>query len=213
MLATRTRVKICGLTNLADAVLAAELGADATGMIFYPPSVRSIEMGQAAEIGMRLPAFVTRVGVFVDPDVDYIKSILDQVELDLLQFHGSESSEYCTSFGMPYIKAVQMSDKLDLVEIVRHHQHSRAILVDTPHPTLAGGTGESFDWKQLSGSFDKPIILAGGLRAANVGDAIRIVSPYAVDVSSGVERQKGIKDSTKLKQFMRAVQDTHREFD
>ena len=186
-------------------MLVAELGADAIGMIFNSKSPRCIQMDQASEITRQMPAFVTRVGVFVDSNASYLITILNEVKLDLLQFHGSESAEFCGSFGLPYIKAVQMDDKIELVDIAREFHTCRAILVDTHHPTLAGGTGEVFDWNRLPEALNKPIILAGGLNPDNVGEAIRAASPYAVDVSSGVEKSKGLKDPEKVKKFIQAI--------
>jgi phosphoribosylanthranilate isomerase len=204
----RTRVKICGITRCEDAGLAVDSGADAIGLVFYSKSPRFVSNSQAAEISLSVPAFVTTVALFKDADVAFVESVLQQVEVDLLQFHGSETADFCEQFDRPYIKALGMkSPECDLNYLnanVQKYQSAKALLLDGHAPGEAGGTGETFDWSCI-GSVKKPIVLAGGLTADNVKQAIETVHPYAVDVSSGVESSPGIKDKDKISAFMRNV--------
>jgi phosphoribosylanthranilate isomerase len=200
-----TRIKICGITRPEDAQQAADLGADAIGLVFYGPSPRHVEVAQAQAIVDALPPFVTTVGLFVDAAADAVRGVLDQVKLDLLQFHGDESPEFCAAFERPYIKAIRMREGVDLAaETVRFAQ-ARGLLLDAYHPALPGGTGESFEWARVPADLAIPLVLAGGLTVGNVAEAIHIVQPYAVDVSGGVEAQKGIKDWGKMTDFVAAV--------
>lgn len=202
----RTRVKICGITRPEDGVHAAELGVDAIGLVFAAASPRAVAAGQAAEIASALPPFVTRVGLFVDADVDRVAAVLNTVTLDLLQFHGDESEVYCVQFGRPYIKAVSMRPDRDVAAYMAEYPSAAGFLLDAYHPAVAGGSGEQFDWARVPVQRPRPIVLAGGLNAGNVVEAVRRVRPYAVDVSSGVEAAKGIKDAAKMAEFIRGVQ-------
>lgn len=201
----RTRVKICGITRPEDGVKAAQLGADAIGLVFYAESPRAVTIAQAQAILAQLPPFVTRVGLFVDAARDAVDAILRKVALDLLQFHGAEQADYCRQFGRPYLKAVSMRPDLDVGAYMRSFPDAAGFLLDAYHPALPGGSGESFDWERVPQERPRPLILAGGLHADNVSAAIAQVRPFAVDVSSGVERDKGIKDELKIQAFMRGV--------
>ena len=200
-----TRVKICGITRPEDALAAAEAGADAIGLVFYDKSPRAVDIGQAWEILDALPPFVTTVGLFVNAAAQTIEDILVEVPLDLLQFHGDETPDFCEQFGHPYIKAVRMRAETDLTAVAQRYSGAQGLLLDTYRPGVPGGTGEAFDWSLAEQPCDKPIILAGGLRPDNVAQAIAQVRPWAVDVSGGVEKEKGIKDSGKISAFIQAV--------
>lgn len=202
----RTRTKICGITRPEDGVIAATQGADAVGLVFYPPSPRYVEAEQAREVITALPPFVTTVGLFVDAAEEEVRALLNVVPLDLLQFHGNEEDAYCRSFGRPYIKAIRMTDGVDLNELVTRYASASALLLDSFQSGVPGGTGHAFDWARIPAGLEKPIILAGGLGPENVDEAIRTVRPYAVDISSGVEASKGIKDAAKIIAFMRGVE-------
>ena len=199
------RSKICGITRIADAVAAAESGADAIGLVFYSKSPRAIDVRQARAIIAALPPFVTTVGLFVNASRCELGEILDAVPLDLLQFHGDESPEDCAGFHRPYIKALPMRPGLDLAAECERYQGASGLLLDTFVAGVPGGTGHTFDWSLVPAGLSKPIILAGGLTAENVQQAIAQVRPYAVDVSGGVEVSKGIKDARKIAAFVRAV--------
>lgn len=199
------RIKICGLRDAETAVAAAQLGADAIGLVFYASSPRAVDASQSQQIVQALPPFVTTVGLFVNADPDYVAGVLAQVPLDLLQFHGDESPDYCRQFNRPYLKAVRVKPGLDLLEYAARYGDARGILVDAFVPDAPGGTGETFDWSLLPAQLPLPLILSGGLHAGNVADAIRQVRPWAVDVSSGVERSKGIKDVAKIAAFIEQV--------
>ncbi len=202
----RTRIKFCGITRAEDALYAASLGADALGLVFYPPSPRSLSLERAIALSEAIPPFVTRVALFLDERADVVGGIVEQLRPDLLQFHGSESADYCASFGRPYIKALACGVGADSIE-KQMDTYSSAIgfLLDSHSPGQAGGSGKHFDWSQVPKKLDKPIVLAGGLHAANVGEAIQTVHPYAVDVSSGVESSPGIKDRNKMHSFIAQV--------
>lgn len=200
-----TRIKICGITRPEDAEQAAKLGADAIGLVFYGPSPRNVDIETACDVVDALPPFVTSVGLFVNASVDEIHAVLDRVNLDLLQFHGDESPEFCASFDRPWIKAIRMADGVDLQAEAERYSDSWGLLLDAYHPALPGGTGESFEWERVPGDLPTSVVLAGGLSADNVSEAIRTVQPYAVDVSGGVEAQKGVKDWGKMADFVAAV--------
>jgi phosphoribosylanthranilate isomerase len=200
----RTRVKICGITRHQDADFAAESGVDAIGLVFYPPSPRAISFAQAKTITADLPPFVSKVALFVDPEKDLVSRCLDDVSVDIIQFHGNETPEFCQQFNLPYLKAVRMREDTDLSEIAAHYSSASALLLDTYQPGIPGGTGKTFDWSLIR-RINKPIILAGGLDVTNVREAIHQVQPYAVDVSGGVESDKGIKSHDKISTFMREV--------
>ncbi len=201
----RTRVKICGITRSEDGIAAAAAGADAIGLVFYARSPRHVTTQQACTIITALPPFVTTVGLFVDASAAEIKAVLEAVPLDTLQFHGEESPEFCASFGKPYLKAISMREQIDLHSEAARFKSATALLVDTFQAGVSGGTGVSFDWRRLPADLVKPLILAGGLNPDNVAQAIIQAHPYAVDVSSGVEAAKGIKDAEKIAAFMRGV--------
>lgn len=203
----RTRVKICGLTSVEDALAAVACGCDAIGLVFYDKSPRNVSLAQAASIVAALPAFISAVGLFVDAPADQVKATLTTVRLDLLQFHGEESADYCRQFHMPYMKAIRVSPGTNLIQCATDYADAKALLVDAYSEGVAGGTGQVFDWSLIPANLTIPVVLAGGLNAGNVGDAIRRVRPYAVDVSGGVEREKGIKDADKIAAFMRGVID------
>lgn len=200
-----TRVKICGITRLEDALTAANAGADALGFVFYAPSPRALEPGAAARIVQQLPAFVTTTGLFVNATAKDVRATLEQVSLDLLQFHGDEPPEFCESFGRPYIKALRMQPGVDIAALAQSYTGARGILLDTYVQGVPGGTGQAFDWQAIPEHLAKPLILAGGLGVDNVRQAIEQVRPWAVDVSGGVERQRGIKCADKIRAFMQQV--------
>lgn len=199
------RSKICGITRIEDALLAVDAGADAIGLVFYAKSPRAVTAQQARAIIAQLPPFVTTVGLFVDVSRCELNEILELVPLDLLQFHGDESPADCDGFQRPYIKALRVKPGDDIAALVERYQNASGVLLDTYVPGVPGGTGEAFDWSLVPQGLAKPIILAGGLHAGNVAAAIAQVRPYAVDVSGGVEAQKGIKDAEKIRAFMQAV--------
>lgn len=201
----RTRVKICGLTNVTDALMVANAGADAVGLVFYAPSPRHVEIEQACSIAKALPAFVTKTALFVNPDASYVKAVLEQVQIDLLQFHGDETPEFCQQFGLPYMKAIRMQATTDLTQLAEQYASSCGILLDAYKPGVPGGTGEQFNWDWVPKTLSKPIILAGGLTAENIHQAIQITQPWAVDVSGGVEASKGLKSPEKVTLFMQQV--------
>lgn len=202
----RTRVKICGITRPEDALQAALLGVDAVGLVFFNRSPRTVTLAQARLIVEALPPFVTTVGLFVDPSAEEVAAVLEAIPLDLLQFHGQEPPELCAAFGRPYVKAVHMRAGVDLQTLGTRYATARALLLDAYKPGISGGTGTSFDWTLIPGRLEKPLILAGGLDPLNVGEAIRTARPYGVDVSSGVEAAKGIKDPQRMAAFMRGVE-------
>ncbi len=201
----RTRVKVCGITRVEDAVNAAESGADAIGLVFYDKSPRYITVKKAAEIAESLPPFVSKVALFVNASDEVIRTVLDIVPVDILQFHGEESQKICQGYGWPYIKAIRMRDDVDLLKLSHVYADASALLLDSFVEGTQGGTGQKFDWSRVPADLDKPIILAGGLTAENVAAAITEVSPYAVDVSGGVEIEKGIKDAAKIEEFIQEV--------
>lgn len=201
----RTRVKICGITRPADAVAAAEAGADAIGLVFYSPSPRCVDLDTARAIVAATPPFVTVVGLVVDADQQAIVEILSAVKLHMLQYHGDEPPAFCTTMQMPYIKAVRMREDRDVAQSMSQYADASAVLLDAYQAGVPGGTGTRFDWSRVPSERSTPIILAGGLNPENVGEAIRQVRPYAVDVSGGVEQAKGIKDPRKLQAFIQEV--------
>ncbi|MDH3310386.1 MAG: phosphoribosylanthranilate isomerase [Gammaproteobacteria bacterium] len=201
----RTRVKICGITRTEDALAAAQAGADAIGLVFEPKSPRGVKPEQALIITRALPPFVTVVGLFVNAAFDTVETVLKRVPLDLLQFHGDETPEQCRRYHRPYIKAIHMRDKVNLPDQARRYSDAEGLLLDTATADIAGGSGQVFDWNRVTANLGKPVILAGGLTPENVGEAVRTVRPFAVDVSSGVEQSKGIKDAQKISAFIEAV--------
>ena len=203
----RVRTKICGITRVEDARAAIDAGADALGFVFYQASTRYIAPRPAQEIISQLAPFPAKVGLFVDPDREYVSAVLETVRLDIIQFHGDEEPGFCSSFGRPYIKAVRMKRDTDLQEMCRRYADAAALLLDSYSETEHGGTGACFDWGLIPAELSRPIILAGGLTVSNVRRAIAAYKPYAVDVSSGVEFDKGIKDKAEMIAFIREVSD------
>lgn len=204
----RTRVKICGITSVEDALMAVESGADAIGLVFYEPSPRYVEIAQARAIAQALPAFITKTALFVNPEQEYVQSVLENVPIDLLQFHGDERPEFCEQFHKTYIKAIRMQEETDLNHVCEQYAGSAGVLLDAYVEGVPGGTGEQFDWSWVPMTLTKPIILAGGLNAENVEQAILQVSPWAVDVSGGVEAFKGVKSAELIQAFMQQVMST-----
>ncbi len=200
----RTRVKICGITRAQDAEVAARAGADAIGLVFYPASPRYLSAERAVEIRDALPPFVQTVALFVNPDAAQVAQAIGRVRPALLQFHGEETAEFCGQFGVPYVKACRIRPGVDALEYLRPFSRAAAWLYDSYVPEY-GGVGESFDWSLLPLAGERPVILSGGLSADNVARAIRRVRPWGVDVSSGVESAKGVKDGTKIAAFIAEV--------
>ena len=198
----KTRVKICGVTSVADALLAQEAGADAIGVVFYEPSPRCVTIDQAREIALSVGPFVTLVGLFVNAPAEYVKEVLAAVPLHVLQFHGDESPDYCESFQRAYIKAIRMRPELDVLAAIDKHPLAAGVLLDAYRPGVPGGTGETFDWQRIPHQTNKPIILAGGLNASNIAEAIALTGVYGVDVSGGVELSPGVKDAGKIQNFI-----------
>jgi len=201
----RTRVKICGITREQDALCVAEAGADAIGLVFYAPSPRAVTIEQAAKLIAVLPPFITTVGLFVNASKTEVDHCLKQVPLDVLQFHGEESPDYCADFDRPYIKAIRMREDINLQQIAHRYRQAQALLLDSYVKGIKGGTGSSFAWSRIPTDLNCPVVLAGGLETANVNTAIQQVQPWAVDVSGGVEQAKGIKSPDKIQTFMTAV--------
>jgi phosphoribosylanthranilate isomerase len=201
----RTRVKICGITSVADGLAAARAGADAIGLIFHPPSPRLVTLGRAAEIAAGLPPFVARVAVFVNPSPEHVAEVVAACRPGLLQFHGEETPMFCRSFGIPYLRAVRVRSGVDLLESLAAYEDAAGWLLDAYRDDLYGGTGEAFDWNLIPQRLARPVILSGGLDAQNVGEAVRRVRPWAVDVSSGVESAKGVKDERLIAAFIAGV--------
>jgi phosphoribosylanthranilate isomerase len=200
-----TAVKICGITRTEDALTAARAGAHAVGMIFYAKSPRLVAGEVAAGIVKALPPFVTTVALFVDQPAADVARVIETVRPQLLQFHGDEGADFCRSFGLPYIKAVRVRAGVDLLQYARQYPDAKGLLLDAFVEGSHGGTGSAFDWSLIPREFPLPLILAGGLNPDNVGEAVRRVRPWAVDVSSGVEATRGIKDAAKVVAFIRGV--------
>ena len=200
----KPRVKMCGLTRLEDVLVAVEAGADAIGLVFYPPSPRYVDLDKAAELARAVPPFVTIVGLFVNANPALVRETLAVVPIHLLQFHGDEDEAYCRQFDRPYMKAARVRPGMDLVQYAAAFPSAQAILLDAFVDGFGGG-GKVFDWSLIPPALGKPLVLSGGLDAANVGEAIVRVRPAALDVSSGVEAAKGIKDAEKIRAFCAAV--------
>lgn len=199
-----TRIKICGLTRCEDVQVAVDAGADAIGLVFYPPSPRYVDLSTAAALARSVPPFVTVVGLFVNADPATVRETLAAVPLHLLQFHGDEDESYCRQFDRPYLKAARVTPGMDLVQYAAGFPSAQAILLDAFVDGYGGG-GKVFDWTLVPSGLNKPLVLSGGLDAENVAEAIARVKPAAVDVSSGVEASKGIKDADKIRAFVAAV--------
>jgi len=200
----RTRIKICGITRICDLDAAVRAGADAVGFVFYPPSPRALATEVATELARRMPPFVARVGLFVNAEPASVREVLRAVPVDILQFHGEEDANYCEQFGLPYLKVARVRPELDLLEFARAYPSAQGLLLDA-WVEAYGGMGRSFDWSLIPDDLPLPIVLSGGLHAGNVAEAVGKVHPWAVDVSSGVEAAKGIKDADKIAAFVAAV--------
>ena len=200
----RTRIKICGITRPEDARAAVELGADALGLVFYEPSPRSVSLEQAWEIARVVPPFVTLVGLFVNETKLTVRRVMEAVPIQLLQFHGEEEESFCRSFHAPYIKAARVRPGLDLVKCAASYPSAQGLVLDA-YVEGYGGGGKTFDWSLIPSRLPLPLILSGGLEAGNVAGAVHAVRPWAVDVSSGVEAAKGIKDAGKIAAFIAGV--------
>ena len=200
-----TAVKICGITCVEDALACAHAGAHAIGLIFYAGSPRQVSHDVARRVVDALPPFITPVALFVDADPMDVERVIGEVKPQLLQFHGDETPEFCARFGLPYIKAAKVRRGMDLIQYARRYTNAKGLLLDAFVQGSHGGTGATFDWALIPDQFPRPLILAGGLHSENVADAIRRVRPWAVDVSSGVEAAKGIKDAAKIAAFIRGV--------
>lgn len=201
----RTRVKICGITRVEDAEAAVQHGADALGLVFYQNSPRCVDHHQARSIAAATSPFVSVVGLFVNADNRSVNAVLDRVPLGLLQFHGSEDNDSCNSFGLPFIKSIAMRDGIDVLSRMESYPDAAGFLLDTWQPAIHGGGGKTFDWQTVPENAPAPLILAGGLSPANVTAAVTATRPYAVDVSSGVESEKGIKSAGKIAAFIEGV--------
>ncbi len=201
----RTRVKICGITSAQDAICAVNAGADAIGLVFYTPSPRFVTIWQAQQIVAAMPPFVSVVALFVNASTTEIETVLAQVRIDIVQFHGDETPADCAQIKLPYYKAIRVKADTNLLQYEAEFKHAKALLLDTYSEAAFGGTGQVFDWALIPKNLTKPVILAGGLVPENVHLAIQQVRPYAVDVSGGVEQSKGVKDSAKIAAFMHAV--------
>ena len=206
----RTRIKICGFTRAEDAVAAAELGVDAIGLVFYPPSPRSVTIDQATRIVSALPAFVSVVALFVDEQESQIREVLSKVAIDVIQFHGDEPAEACNIYNKSYLKAIRMKPGLDVRQIASTYHDASALLLDAYHPGVKGGSGSQFDWDLIPAHCSLPVILAGGLLVDNASQAVQAVRPYALDVSRGVEAEKGIKDVVKMAAFIQQTKEGDR---
>ena len=202
----RVRVKICGITRPGDGIVAAQAGADAIGLVFYPGSSRLVDTATALAIVQALPPFVTSVGLFLDASAAQVRAVLERVPLDLLQFHGTETAAFCEQFERPYIKAVPMRFEADVQAYARDFEQAKGLLLDSHGGDKIGGSGERFDWRRIPADLSKPVILAGGLTPDNIASAVHQVRPYGVDVSSGVETAKGIKDARLIERFMRQLE-------
>ena len=202
----RTRIKICGIREGIHGLAAANAGADAIGLVFYKDSPRFVTPANAAKIAAVLPPYITTVGLFVNATDRKVRDTLRSVRLDMLQFQGDEEPDFCASFGLPYVRAVNMKKGIDLLEWAGRFSSARALLLDAHVPGQRGGTGQTFDWSVIPRDLPIPLILSGGLDSDNVGRAVREVKPWAVDVSSGVEASRGVKDPKKIVDFIRSVQ-------
>lgn len=201
----RARVKICGIIRPEDAIAAADAGADALGFVFYERSPRYIDTTVANNIINKLPPFINKVALFVNPKSDFVSRVTNELNIDTLQFHGDEDEVFCASFGKPYLKAVRVQGASDINDAADTYHSACGLLVDAYDSAQYGGTGQTFNWGWVPKSCALPIIVAGGLNVSNVGSAIDKTKPYAVDVSSGVEKGKGVKDHALIKQFMNEV--------
>lgn len=201
----RTRIKMCGITRVEDARLACELGADAIGIVMTPSSPRGVSIERARAIRDALPAFVDAVVLSHGLPAERVHAIIEGVRPDCVQFHGLEDAAFCESFGVRYVKALGMAGELDVRAIAAEHAHAAGFVLDGHPPGQQGGRGRTFDWSRVPRDLGRPVILAGGLNSGNVGDAIRAVRPWAVDLASGIESAPGVKDPAKMRAFVAAV--------
>ena len=207
-----TRIKVCGLTRREDVDYAAEIGVDAVGLVFQPQSPRCLKLSAAHALLRCRPAFLSVVALFMDAGRDEVRRVLDEIPVDFIQFHGMESPEFCVAFGVPYMKAIPMGSVDDVVcYAAGYAATASAFVLDSNRAGETGGTGKPFDWTSLTDGHDLPIVLAGGLTPDNVADGVRLVHPQAVDVASGVESGKGIKDHRLMREFTAAVRAVDRE--
>lgn len=200
-----TRIKICGITRVEDGLSAARAGAHAIGLVFAEKSPRRVSPEQAQAISTALPPFVSTVALFVNAHADEVDRVIARVRPHCLQFHGEEPPEYCAAFGLPWLKAVRVRPEVDLLQFAARYEGAQGLLLDAYSPSAHGGTGERFDWGLIPVAMPRPVILAGGLMPANVGEAVGLVRPWAVDVSSGVESAPGVKDAAKVAAFISEV--------
>jgi len=207
----QTRIKICGITSLEDAQFAIKAGADALGFVFYPPSPRHIDLNTAITITHQLPPFITTTALFVNAKQGLINQVINQARIDCIQFHGDESPEACNLYHRPWIKAIRMKPEIDLIQLNQDYQQASALLLDSYIKGIPGGTGAQFNWSKIPPVLRPHIILAGGLTPLNISQAVEQVQPWAVDVSGGVEKQKGVKDHDKIRQFIQAVRASNYE--
>lgn len=205
MKTARVRVKMCGMTRSEDIAYAIKLGVDAIGLIFYPKSARCVSIEQAQVLLKDLPAFINSVAVLVNPERNFVHRIIENLPIQLLQFHGDESAEFCQQFNKPFIKAIHCDSAEYAHQAAQDFVTAQALLLDSPSETARGGTGSVFDWKIIPKKIDKPFILAGGLNEYNVREAIKLCHPYAVDLCSGIEASPGIKDHGKMSRFMQKL--------
>ncbi|MBU1666353.1 MAG: phosphoribosylanthranilate isomerase [Gammaproteobacteria bacterium] len=204
-----TRVKICGITRVEDGLHAAQAGADAIGLVFVGKSPRHVTPEQAREIARALPPFVSSVALFVNPTAAEVEVVLKTVRPDVLQFHGEETADFCRAFGVPYLKAFRVRPGVDLLQSAASYHDAQGWLLDAWSEAAHGGTGERFDWDLIPRDLPRPMVLAGGLTPDNVAAAVVTVRPWAVDVSSGVEASKGIKDAAKIAAFIKEIRNAH----
>lgn len=201
----RTRIKICGISNLQDALHIARRGADSIGLVFHRPSPRSLELEAAQQIRRALPPFITVTALFLDEAEDWVEEVVEKLRPDCLQFHGQETAAFCESWGRPYIKSIPMGSIEDPLDYAAQHASAQGFLFDSNAAGLQGGSGDTFDWSKIPPAFDPPLILAGGIKPSNVADAIARVQPWGVDVSSGVESSRGVKSGELIDLFFDEV--------
>lgn len=207
----RTRIKCCGMTRVEDARLAAELGADAIGVVMTARSRRRVGLAQARAIVAAMPPFVTTVALLMDDSAETVHAVIEQVQPNLLQFHGNEGDAWCAQFGRPYLKAVAMGEGAAALPRLREFPQAVGLLLDGHGLGEPGGSGKAFDWSLMPTDLAQPLLLAGGLHAGNVGEAIRLARPWAVDVASGIESSPGIKDPQRMADFIAAVRAADRD--
>ncbi|WP_320826179.1 phosphoribosylanthranilate isomerase [Reinekea sp.] len=201
----RTRIKMCGMTRPEDLIKACQLGVDAVGLVFYPPSPRSLSLALAEPLAALTSALTRRVALMVNPDAGYVREVVAATQADMLQFHGDESADFCQQFGKPYIKALRVKNAAEVVGLITQHRAADLILLDAYVPGIPGGTGQTFDWSLVPDTLAAKVMLAGGLNETNVPVAIERIRPYAVDVSGGIETAPGIKSADKMALFVQAV--------